>query len=363
MPSDTNRSMNRRRFLRTSALATAPVIAGCTGQQGDGDGDGGATPTATASPVPTTVPGPTEVTIGFIPSMAHAPLQKPSYTAGFDDANIEPTYRPVRGSSRIISFLSAGDLDVGGAAAGAAAHNGFNRGLPIQVVAPLHSFPPDPDAPGPDPFIVSEISGITEFSQLEGETLGVNTPGSAITWVNDLALRMGGLTIRDVSLRTMPFPDMIPAMDNEAIAGGIMPEPLATVAADRIGVRRLAENIRPGALLTVTSFNTEWAEDNPDAANAFMVEFLRGVRDLEGHWNADRNVAMIADYMEIPEGLVAAAGKPYISPNLDINEQSLADLEQFLLDLDQLDYDQLLTFEDKADTSFRDHALDVLGEA
>lgn len=353
--------MNRRRFLKTSAIASAPLLAGCTGQQDGGDG-GGSTPTQSATPAPTTVPGPTQINIGFIVSMAHAPLQKPSYTDGFENANIEPNYRAVRGSSRLISFLASGDLDVAGAAAGAAAHNAFNRDLPVQVVAPLHSFPPDPNAPGPDPFLVSEKSGITEFSQLEGMSLGVNTPGSAITWVNDLALRMGGLTIEDVSLKTMGFGDMIPAMDNEAIAGGIIPEPLATVAGSRIGVRRLAENIRPGALLTVTSFNTEWAEDNPDAANAFMVEYLRGVRDIQGHWNADRNVEMIADYAEIPGALIRKAGKPYISPNIEINEESLRDLELFLRDLGQLDYENPLDFADKADTQYREHALDVLGE-
>lgn len=367
MSEDTNRPLNRRRFLKTSAIASAPLLAGCTGQQGGDGGDGGgstptASPTATATPAPTTMPGPTEVRIGYIPSMAHAPLQKPSYTDGFENANIEPTYQAVRGSSRLISFTASGDLDVAGAAAGAAAHNAFNRGLPVQVVAPLHAFPPDPEAAGPDPFIVSEQSGVTEFSQLEGMTLGVNTPGSAITWVNDLALRMGGLTIEDVSLKTMGFGDMIPAMDTGAIAGGIIPEPLATVAGSKLSVRRLAENIRPGALLTVTNFNTEWAEDNPDAANAFMVEFLRGVRDLEGQWTADRNVSMISDYMEIPEGLVKKAGKPYINKNIEINEESLRDLELFLRDLGQLDYDQPLDFEDKADTQYREHALDVLGE-
>lgn len=350
--------VDRRRFLKTSALVSAPVLAGCTGQQ-DGTEP---TQTQTASPAPTTMTGPVEVNIGYIPSMAHAPLQKPSYTDGFENANIEPNYQAVRGSSRLISFLSSGDLDVAGAAAGAAAHNAFNRDLPIQVTAPLHAFPPDPEAPGPDPFIVSEKSGVTEFSELEGMNLGVNTPGSAITWINNEALQKGGLTVDDVSLKTMGFGDMIPAMDNESIAGGVIPEPLATVAGSRIDVRRLAENIRPNALLTVTSFNMEWAEAHPDAANAFMVEYLRGVRDLQGHWTADRNVSMISDYMDIPGDLVRSAGKPYIDRNLNINEQSLDDLEAFLMGLDQLDYDEQLSFDAKTETSFRDHALDELGE-
>jgi ABC-type nitrate/sulfonate/bicarbonate transport system substrate-binding protein len=366
--------LSRRRFLQTGAAVT-PLFAGCLGGGdggGGGSGDDGGESTDTPTEADgesttssgggtTSQPDATEVTIGYIPSMAHAPLQKPSYSGGFEDANIEPNYQAVAGSSRLFSLLASGDLDVAGAAVGAAAHNAINRGLPVEVVAPLHAYPPDPEAAGPDPFIVSEKSGITEISQLEGETIGVNTPGSAIQWINDEALRMGGLTIDDVRQQTMPFPDMIPAMDNEAIVGGVIPEPLATVAGRRIDTVRLAGNIRPGALLTATSYNTEWAESNPDAANAFMTEYLRGARNIQGAWTSEENLSMISDYMEVPADLIEAAGKPYIDPNLAIDTESLTALQEFVMNTGELDYDELLSSDDVINPSYRQHAIDELG--
>lgn len=361
MASDTNtRWLNRRRFLQTGA-ATMPLLAGCAGGSGP-DGDGGTTAGTDDSGGTTKSPDPTEVKIGYISSMAHAPLQKPNYTGAFQDANIDPTYRAVNGSSQLFSFLSSGELDVAGAAVGAAAHNAIARGLPVEVVAPLHAFPPDENASGPDPFLVSKESGITEISELKGETLGVNTPGSAITWVNHLVLQRAGLSINDVELRTMAFPDMIPAMSSGAIVGGVIPEPLATVAGKEVDVRRLAGNIRPGALMTATSFNTEWAEANPDAANRFMVEYLRGARDLQGNWTSDENVEMISDYMDVPGNLIRAAGKPYIAPNLYIDQEALTNLEMFLMEQNALTYDESISHEKKINVSYRDHALDELGK-
>ena len=365
--SDTTR---RRSFLKLGVAVSTPLLAGCAGESGDSGTDtatdtessGGDGETATTSGGTTTMDEPTEVTIGYIPSMAMAPLQKPNYNGGFEDANIEPTYQAVAGSSRLFSFLASGDLDVAGAAVGAAAHNSLNRDLPVEVVAPLHSYPPDPEAAGPDPLLVSAESGITEISELEGETIGVNTQGSAIQWANHAALQTAGLSIEDVNQRTMPFPDMIPAMDNGSIVGGVIPEPLATVAGRRIEVTRLAGNILPGALLTATSFNTDWVESNPDAANAFMTEYLRGARAIEGSWTSEENLQMISDYMDVPADLIEAAGKPYIDPNLEIDRESLADIESFLMERDQLDYDSPMDYDQKVNGSYRQHALEELGK-
>jgi len=371
MSSDSHsETTRRRRFLKLGVAVSTPLLAGCAGGADDsgtetatdtessGDEGGG----GTTSGGTTTMSQATEVTIGYIPSMAHAPLQKPSYAGGFEEAGIEPTYQAVAGSSRLFSFLAAGDLDVAGAAVGAAAHNSLNRDLPVEVVAPLHSYPPDPEAAGPDPLLVSAASGITEISELEGETIGVNTQGSAIQWANHAALQTAGLSIEDVNQRTMPFPDMIPAMQNGSIVGGVIPEPLATVASQRIEVNRLAGNILPGALLTATSYNTDWAESNPDAADAFMTEYLRGARAIQGRWTAEENLQMIADYMDVPTDLIESAGKPYIDPNLEIDRESLADIESFLMDRGQLDYDAPLEYEQKVNDSYRQHALETLGE-
>lgn len=303
--------------------------------------------------------------VGAIPAIPMAPLFKPSYTDGFEERNLDVSYDRASSGADITTFITQDKLEVGGGAPGATLMNALRRDLPIKVVAPLHAAePPDGSSPSADPIMAAPDSGVTKIGDMKGKTIAINARGVATAWMVDLALQTGGLSIEDVNIRTMPFPDMVPAMKNSAIDACIIPEPLATVAESKIDASRILEHYAPGKIITTVNINTNWAEKNPEAAKRYMVAHLEGVRQLHGQWTAEENVSMIADYMDVPENLVKNAceyAPPYSFPNLKIDWDSLSELQRWLLDRDVLDYDEPLPEDQVVDHRFVEHAREELG--
>lgn len=293
------------------------------------------------------------------------PLFKPSYTGVFEERNLDVSYNRASSGADITSFISQGELQAGGGAPGATLLNAFNRDLPIKIAAPLHAAePPDGSTPSADPIMASTKTDIESVGQLEGKTVAINARGVATAWMFDLALQKEGLTLDDVNVQTMPFPDMNPALSNNAIDACLMPEPLATVAVNKGFGRRISEHYAQGKVITTLNINTNWAEKNPDAAKRYMTAHLEGVRQVAGNWTADENVAMVADYMDVPEDLIREStsyAPPYSFPNLEIDWESINELQKWLLNRDVLAYDEPLPEEKIVDRSYVEHARDVLG--
>src|SRR5690606_36443731 len=76
-----------------------------------------------------------------------------------------------------------------------------------------------------------EAADIAEdMSDLAGETFAVNAPGVVTEALLGFALERGGLSIDDITLEYIPFPDQVPALANGGIVGGILSEPFPTQA-------------------------------------------------------------------------------------------------------------------------------------
>ena len=130
---------------------------------------------------------------------------------------------------------------------GAAGFNAVVSGLPVEYVAPLHAGFVE------DYFVVrKDLWGkdVKRIADLKGRTVALNIRGAAVEWMLDMALRRDGLTIKDVQVKLMPFPDMVPALESGAVDAAILSEPFPTLAEeDGIAVRPLtkAPGAKPGA--------------------------------------------------------------------------------------------------------------------
>ena len=54
-------------------------------------------------------------------------------------------------------------------------------------------------------------------ADLRGKPCAINAKGVATEWVLDEVLQPGGLRIDNLDVKTLPFPEMLPALDNGAI--------------------------------------------------------------------------------------------------------------------------------------------------
>src|SRR4029434_6908734 len=245
------------------------------------------------------------VKIGFVPSESFAPLFVAHERGHFKAQGLITELVRLPSGAAILTQVSTGDLQVGGGALGAAAFNAAHQKLPVAFVAPMHF------AYNEDYLVVrkAEIDAgrFKSVSELRGKACARHATRAATEWVLDEVLKPGGLRIDNVDVRTLPFPEMLPALENGAIICGIVTEPFATQAEEKsIGVRPL--KAKAGAKpvpITVAFWNSDWAKKHDSGAKAFMSGYLRAVRDLSepNAWRAPVHTEIISKHT----GVAAAA--------------------------------------------------------
>jgi NitT/TauT family transport system substrate-binding protein len=328
--------------LRTVALVNLLALAGLVG------------PAVAQAPA---------VKIGYIPSDSFAVLYL------LADRYLTPsgvTVHMVRlpGGAEITSQVATGQLQLGGAGMGAAGFNAAAAKLPIEFIAPLHMGFLE------DYFTVRKAVWGTEVKRvadLKGRAVALNTRGAAVEWVLDQVLRRDGLTIKDVQVKIMPFPDMVPALESGAIDACILTEPFPTMAEEKgVAVRPFP---RPAAArpvpITAAFWNADWARGNADLAHRVMRGYVQAARDLAADggrgWTEDRNVDIIVKYAAVRRELVKKARSHVVDPNLELEASTLDSMQKLSADLGYLKYTEFLSLDRFFTFTYRDRAVKELG--
>lgn len=264
--------------------------------------------------------------------------------------------------AEILSQVAIGQLQVGGGAMGAAAFNAAVERLPVRFVASLHNGFIE------DYFTVRRAvwgSEINRIAQLRGKPVAINARGVVTEYMMDRVLRSDGIGIEDVDLKTMPFPDMVPALESGAIWAGILSEPFPTLAEDRgVGVRPLRKP--PGARpipFTFVFWNTDWAARNPQAAQRFLVAYLRAARDLAigNGWQREENLQVVAKYTGARLELLRRARPHHLDPNLNVDTRQLEEQQRFYMRRGYLKYADPLPLERVFDFTYVRQVVRELG--
>jgi len=301
------------------------------------------------------------VKIGYIPTDSFAALfllaDRHLPAAGI---NVE-TVR-LAGGSEIVSQVATGQLQLGGAGMGAAGFNAVVSGLPVEYVAPLHSGYVE------DYFVVRKAlwgKEVKRIADLKGRVVALNVRGAAVEWILDLALRRDGLTIKDVQVKLMPFPDMVPALESGAVDAAILSEPFPTLAEEKgIAVRPLTK--APGAKpvpITAIFWNKEWAAANPDLANRVMVAYLKAARDLAlgDGWQGDKTLDVIVKFTPAKPDVLKKARPHALDANLEMDASVLDSMQKFNAELGYLKYKELQPVGKLFNFAYRDRAVQELG--
>jgi NitT/TauT family transport system substrate-binding protein len=303
------------------------------------------------------------VKIGYIPSDSFAVLylMADRYLTP-DGINAQMVRLP--GGAEIAAQVATGQLQVGGSGMGAAGFNAVAAKLPVEFVAPLHYGYLE------DYFTVRKAawgSQIKRIADLRGRPVALNTRGAAVEWMLDQVLRRDGLTIKDVQVKIMPFPDMVPALESGAVDAGILTEPFPTLAEDKgVGVRPLPRPAGAKAIpITATFWNSEWAKANGDLAHKVMLGYVRAARDLAanggGGWHEDRNVDVIVKYTNAKREVVMKARPHVVDPNLELDTSTLDSMQKLNADLGYLKYTEFLPADRLFTWTYRDRAVRELG--
>jgi NitT/TauT family transport system substrate-binding protein len=303
------------------------------------------------------------VKIGYIPSDSFAALLilADRYLAPAG-VNVQMVRLP--GGAEITAQVATGQLQLGGSGMGAAGFNAVAAKLPIEFVAPLHMGYLE------DYFTVRKAvwgSEVKRIADLKGRPVALNTRGAAVEWMLDQVLRRDGLTIKDVQVKLMPFPDMVPALESGAVDAAILTEPFPTLAEEKgIAVRPLTRPAGARAVpITAAFWNAEWAKANPDLAYRVMLGYVRAVRDLAADggkgWSEDRNVDVIVKYTNAKREVIKKARPHVVDPNLDLDASTLDSMQKLCAELGYLKYTDFLSADRIFTFAHRDRAIRELG--
>jgi ABC-type nitrate/sulfonate/bicarbonate transport system substrate-binding protein len=274
------RSRNRRWLRPVVALfAIAAVAAAC----GDDDDDTEAeTTTTVAGDATTTAPsetttGPPEVSelkIGLIPIADVAPVFIGIEQGFFEEEGLTISTEFAQGGAAAIPALVSGDIDL---AFGAypSFYSAVQEGLPLLIASEanraatmfggLYSMPD---------------SGIESPADLAGKTIAVNTLDNIIQLAVEYQLGTADLTLEDVTLVEIPFPNMVATLETGDVDAIAVVEPFGTVARNTLEAT-LVTDLFTGDLegFPVAGFyvTESFAADNPNTVAAFARAFAKAV--------------------------------------------------------------------------------------
>ena len=187
-----------------------------------------------------------KVKMGYVPVSIFAPVFVAKEKGYFAEQGLDVTLEPFPGGSDPVVLTASGQLDLGIGGAGPAFWNAIAQGLPIKVIAPGHA----EGNPVATPLMISkedcESGAISSVADLKGKKVSVNARGATEYWLSQ-ALGTAGLTLDDIDLQTLAFPDAVAALASGAVDAAMVGEPLATKAEqDGIAVRLATDFPGPG---------------------------------------------------------------------------------------------------------------------
>ena len=286
----------------------------------------------------------------------------------FKERGIEVKFEQFAGAAGAMAPLSKGELDVAGGGVNPALFNAFARGWPVKIVGPRAI---DVSGNCVDALMIrTDLKGqIKRLADLKGRKVAINAPSSALLYMLGKMRESEGLTLKDVELVYMPWPDMAPAFSNRAIDAGGVVDPFVAQFEDKghaTVFKRASDVIKnPPFQVSVVFYNTEWAKRNPKLANDFMVAYLKSARDFHDamYFGATRPwvVDILTKHTRVKErALYDRMHWGHTDPNGVISRESLRDQQEWYhkagLVPKKVDVDEIV------DDQYVKHAVQQLGQ-
>lgn len=260
----------------------------------------------------------------------------------FAEQGVDLEYVNFASASEMVPAVATRRVEAGGLAVNPATINAVARGIEIKAVADKGSMPL---GFGWQAFLVRkdliESGRFKGYADLKGLVFGTTPPINAGAGYPSLerVLRQAGLTQDDLRLEALSFPDVNAALAAGTLDLGIQIEPLVQAAVDQsIAVRWLGlDEIRPDQQIAVVAYGPSITVDNPVLGRAFMVAYLKGVRDYHRAFTSGEGraevVASIARHSTVKNPATVEAMAPAgLNPDGRINLDSLIEDQQFYVE-------------------------------
>src|SRR5579875_2070011 len=258
-----------------------------------------ALPPAAVAQAPGAQAGTLPVRVGTLGIVADAPVYLAADQGYFAEQGLAATLERFDTGAQMVAPLAAGQLDAGAGTPAASLFNAIGRDLPLRIVADNARV-----APGNSHIVLVArpdlLSGgaVRDYADLRGRVIAINARGTGTEVQLARALALGGLTLADIDLREVPFPDMTTALANRSLDLAITIEPFLALGQARGGfeVFRYAGDYYPDQQIAVLLYAPHFAEQ-PDVARRFMVAYLKGLREFDDAFARGIGRAAVVDVL------------------------------------------------------------------
>lgn len=234
-----------------------------------------------------------DVPIGIAPTMTSSAMFIAKEKGYFEEQGINAILNPFRLSgAQMIPFLATGQIYVGGGTINAGMYNAIQGDIPIKLVAEKGSLHPNK---GHLALIVRkqhiDSGRYKTLKDLKGMTFATPAKGVSQQIIMERYLKLVGLTLSDVRLTHMGYPDMNIALTNGSIDATIQIEPFVASAVEKeIAVRISgADTVYPEQQAAAIMYSPMFIEKHPEVAKKFMVAYVKGLRDYNDAFFKNKN--------------------------------------------------------------------------
>lgn len=279
------------------------------------------------------------VRMGDLGITSDAPFYIAMEKGYFKERGIEVKLEKFASAAAAMAPLSSGELHVVGGGINPALFNAFARGFPVKVVAARSR-----DIPGntSDSLMIrADLKGqIRKYADLKGRKIAINAPGSALVYMLGRMLESEGLSLKDVEVVYIPWPDMAPAFTRKAIDAGTLVDPFVVEYEDKGYAylwKRASDLIKdPWWEVAVIFYNKDWADKNPQAAKDFMTAYIKAARMMHAAITLKEPKAR-AEYIDVLVKYTRVKDKAlhermttgYIDPNGVVSKESLREQQDW----------------------------------
>src|SRR5581483_1978676 len=313
---------------------------------------------------------PLKVRLGSNDSVSNAPIYSAFERGYFTELGLEVEDIRFDAATRMMAPLAAGQLDVVPAAITAGIFNAFARDIDVRMVADRGLM-----APGYGIFGVVarqdlwDSGAIRTLADLRGRKVGVAgfEAGSSFTITLGRGLEAQGMSLADLDIVDLPYPETNAALANRSVEAAVQLEPLLSlgVASGLFSVVKRADELYPNQQNSWLLYAADFARNQSEAGRRFMVAYLRGARDYNDAFvkdvGRDEIVAILARHTPVKDVNVYRQMVPaYINPNGYLNTSTLVDDQDWFAARGYIP--QKVDVMALIDHQFVDYALSVLGE-
>jgi ABC-type nitrate/sulfonate/bicarbonate transport system substrate-binding protein len=324
---------------------------------------------AAAKPAATAEPGTTLVHIATVGSISDAGFYLAADRGYLKEQGLSADFQVLTTGPQMVPLLATGQLDVAGGSVSGALFSAIQRDIPLKIVADKghndpHGFTFAYLLARKDLYDSGQIKGWADF---KGRKVAISATDNSGQYQLYKALKSVGLTLNDVDIQLLGYPDQGAAFANKAIDASQNIEPFATnySAKDLTVIMPDQNQVYDGVQAAVVMYGPKFVQDKPDIGKKLMVAYLKGVRDYNRAFtkgtDKDAVIQSLLTHTSVKDrSLYDKMGLPGLNPDGLPNEADISAQQDFFYSMgyekNKLDLKPVL------DHEFVDYAISQLGK-